>query len=223
MPSPFIKSPLGGILGVRSGSLYRLDPTGTVPLSTVGEFVNPFDPQKFALDVTDSEDWSIPFQVTENPLQDFSSASTNVHKLLESVSVSGTMISSLDLGLLASVGFPGLRADLVKFENLRALADKKEPVLFVSPRGSMPKAFIESVTLSWNPELGDNSLVTMSLREARIVSPLTAAAVVPDVEASFTGNNATKPVGTQAAAPVQTQETIPPEAFGLPPTVVPFF
>jgi hypothetical protein len=55
-------------------------------------------------------------------------------------------------------------------------------------------------------------LVTISIVEARIVSPLTGA-LVPDVAGSATGNNDIASAGAQAPTPVQTQTVIPPTSF----------
>jgi hypothetical protein len=230
MVAPFVENPLGGILGIRSASFFKLDPTGTVPTAGLGELINPLNPNKVAFDVTDSEDYERGYAVTTNPLQDFTSATSNVHKSLERITVSGTLVSSIDLALIGSVGVGGipgfggsLRADLLKIANLETIADEREPIMFISPRVSMPKAFIESIARSWSPDLGENTILTVTLVEARIVNPLTADVAVPDVAGSFTGNNATSPAGTQAAAPVTTQTVIPSSSFGLPPTVIPFF
>lgn len=229
MPEPFIQSPLGGILGVRSASFFRLDPSGTSPIESLGDLVNPFNPNKVSFDITDSEDSERSFTVTSNALQDFRNASSNVHKELERITVSGTLVSSVDLGPLGSVGTGGvlgfggsLRADLLRIANLETIADAREPILFVSPRVSMPRCFIESISRSWTPDLGENTLVTITLVEARIVNPLAAAEIVPDVAASLTGNNEVTQLGTQAGAPVLTQSVTPPIGFGLPPTVIPF-
>ena len=218
MANPFIKSPLGGILGVRNASFFRLDPLTATPIAPLGDLIAPFFPDKMSLDVVDSEDYELNYSITENPLQDFTSASSNVHKDLERVTVSGTLVSSIDLGILGSVGLPLLRSDLLKIANLERIADKREPILFVSPRVSMAKCFIASILRSWNPELGDNTNVTISLVEARIVNPLQADAVVPDVAGSFTGNNAASAVGTQAPSSIGFNLSTQPGAFGLPPT-----
>jgi hypothetical protein len=205
-----------------------LDPTGTVPVAPLGELVNPFNPNKVSFDVTDSEDESNNYTVTNNALQDFTDASSNVHKELEEVTFSGTLVSSIDLGPLGSVGTGGvpgfggsLRADLLRYANLKALADAREPILVVSPRISKPRMLITFLGRSWSPDLGENTLVTITVREARIVNPLDLQPSVPDVANSFTGNNSAASVGTQAPAPVTTQLQVPPSSFGLPPTIIP--
>ena len=66
----------------------------------------------------------------------------------------------------------------------------------------------------------ENTLITISLVEARVVSPITADNVIPDVESSATGNNRTTEAGSQAAATVQTQTVTPGAAPGVAPSVV---
>jgi hypothetical protein len=218
----FIKNPLEGILGAKTASFYRLDPTGTIPIEPVADLRPAFTPNRVTLDMVDAEDLSRSYQVTTNALQDFTSATSNVHRDLIRLTVSGTLISSVDLPFIGSVGFAGLRADLLKISNLETIADRREPIMVVTPRVSLAKAFIESVSRSWTPDLGENTLVTVSLVEARIVNPLSADAAVPDVAGSNTGNNAVVGAGAQSPAPVVTQSIIPGPVFGAAPNVVPF-
>ena len=100
--------------------------------------------------MVDSEDVERSYNVTTNALQDFTSATSNVHKNPERITVSGTLVSSVDLALAGSVGFAGLRADLIRVANLEELADARQPIMVVSPRVSMARAFIESISRSWN-------------------------------------------------------------------------
>lgn len=218
MVQPFIKSPLGGILGARTMAFYRLDSTGTQPIEPLGDLIPALTSDRVTLDMVDSEDVERSYNVTMNALQDFTSATSNVHKNPERITVSGTLVSSIDLALAGSVGFAGLRADLIRVANLEELADARQPIMVVSPRVSMARAFIESISRSWNPDQGENTLITVALVEARIVSPLTANEVIADVAASATGNNATTQAGSQAAPTVQTQILIPGAAPGIPPT-----
>lgn len=216
MVQPFIKSPLGGILGARTMAFYRLDSTGTQPIEPLGDLIPSLTSDRIALDVVDSEDVDRSYSVTLNALQDFTSAASNVHKNPERITVSGTLVSSIDLGPVGSAGFAGLRADLIRVANLEELADARQPIMVVSPRVSMARAFVESISRSWNPDQGENTLITVSLVEARIVSPLTANDVIPDTAASATGNNATTQAGSQSAPVVGTQVLGPPPAPGVP-------
>ena len=210
--SPFPKSPLGGNLGARTASFFRLDPTGTVPVEPLIDLVPALSGRRLTFDILDSEDFDLSFLVTTNALQDFRSAQSNVHQDLDRITVTGTVISSIDLGLVGSVGVAGipglgggLRADLIKADNLKRLARRREPIMYVSPRIDMPMAFIGSISQSWNPDLGDNTVLTISLVEARIVNPLIGLTAKPDLEASATGNNAPASAGAQGGSPVETQ------------------
>lgn len=228
MVQPFVKSPLGGNLGIRTATIYKINAAG-IPTATLIELANPFSPNKVGFDVVDSEDFSRTYTVTTNPLQDFTSATSNVHKNLDSMTVSGTLISSIDIPFIGSIGVPGipggfgggLRSDLLKLKTIYAIADTREPVMIVSPRQDMPRAFIESVSTGWNPDTGENTLVTITFKEARIVSPLGADAVLPDVASSFTGNNQITGFGTQAPSTITTQSVTPSGIPGVAPSVVP--
>ena len=220
MVQPFIKSPLGGILGARTATFYRLDSTGTQPIEPLGDLIPSVTSDRVGLDMVDSEDVDRSYMVTMNALQDFTSATSNVHKNPERLSLSGTLVSSVGLALAGSIGFAGLRADLIRVANLEELADARQPIMVVTPRISMPRAFIESISRSWNPAQGENTLITISLVEARVVSPITADNVIPDVESSATGNNRITEAGSQAAATVQTQTVTPGAAPGVAPSVV---
>lgn len=225
----FTESPLGGLLGVRTASLYKLDEFGVSPVEPIADLRPAFTSNRVVLDMVDTEDVERNYAVTTNPLQDFTSATSNVHREPIRLTISGTLISGIDLPFVGSVGLGGipgfgggLRADLLRVANLEALADRREPIMVVTPRVSLPKAFIESIVRSWAPEQGENTLLTIALVEARVVNPLSADAAVPDVAGMFTGNNATAGAGSQAPVPVQTQSFVPGAAFGAAPQVVPF-
>ncbi len=229
MVSPFIESPLGGILGARTASFFRLDRLTLTPIEALPDLV-PVRlgglANRVVLDMVDSEDVELSYQVTENPLQDFTTATSNVHRALKRMTLSGTLISGIDLPLIGATGLGGipgfgggLRADLLRLAKLEEIADRREPIMVVTPRRSFPTAFIESISPSWTPDQGDNTLVTITIVEARIVSPLTGA-TVPDVAGSATGNNAPTGAGAQAPTPVQTQ-SVTPQSFPASPEVIP--
>lgn len=213
----FDKNPLAGLIGSRTAAFFRLDPTGTVPIELVADLVPALTPNRITLDVVDTEDYQKTFLVTNNALQDFTSAQSNIHRELERMTITGTLVSSIDIPVLGSVGLGGfLRSDLRKMENLEALADRREPIMVVTPRRGFPKAFIESLGTSWNPATGENTLATISIIEARIVNPLLAASAVLDVEGSYTGNNILSDAGAQSGSEVDVQ-AFSQGAVGLPP------
>ncbi len=226
MVQPFRPSPLGGNLGVRNAVIYRLNRIGNSPVATIAELANPFSANKVGLDVVDSEAFSRAYTVTTNPLQDFTSATSNVHKDLMRITLSGTLISSIDVPFVGSIGVPGipggfgggLRADLLKIRTLEAIADERRPVMIVSPRVSLARAFIESVDTNWSPDVGENTQVSISFVEARIVSPLLAQNVPQDVGALANGNADVSSLGGQAPKAIgatASSSNVP----GLPPFV----
>ncbi len=220
MVSPFPKNPLGGNLGFRTASFYRLDPLGLVPVEPLLDIVPALNPARVTIDAIGSESRDLSFQITTNALQDFTSAQSNNHEDLERATISGVLISAVDLGPAGAAGLAGLRADLLKVDNLRAMAKRREPIMVVTPRIDMPRAFIEGISQSWDPDLGENTEVSISLVEARIVNPLAADSAIPDVEASATGNNVLAAVGPQGGAPVTTQSVTNSPVAGVAPTVV---
>jgi hypothetical protein len=226
MTRPFMESPLGGNLGVRTASFYRLNAVG-VPVQLISDLDPSPSNDRVRLDMIDSESAPKVYTVTSNAMQDLSNASSNVHKELNRIDVTGTLISSLNLGLIGSVGvgnLPGLsspfRPDLMALVALIAMADRREPIAYFSPRNSMPLALIESISPPWDPSLGENTIVSISLVEARIVNPLTATDQVLDVANSLTGNNASTPAGSQSGRAVETQAVTQSSTPGVAPTVV---
>ena len=224
----FQKTPLGGTLGLRTAAFYRVDRNSGLPIAKIGDLLPALGPDRVTYDAIDSETVSQGFAVTTNALQDLSSATSNVHRDLIRVSLTGTLISSIDLGLIGSVGLGGvpgfgggLRTDLLKLANLEALADAREPIAVITPRLSLPLAFIESIDRDWSPDIGENTIVSISLVEARIVNPLSAESEVPDVAASNTGNNSATATGNQIGREIITQSVTPPPVGGAAPGVIP--
>jgi hypothetical protein len=194
MVSPFQNNPLTGIRGPFGVTIFRLDPfLGIIPISPVVTLDG--NPDQITMDIVDSEDWSDEYSTTDNSLQDFSSASSNIHRELGTASWSGTLVGGQSL---LSDTLVGQRRDLRKVDELRALARRKEIVMAVSPRISFVRCFITSLGGNWNPELGENSQVSISVKEARVVSPLGAQQTEPDLDELLTGNNRATDSGTQA-------------------------
>ena len=221
MSSPFFEPPFAGALGLAKATIFRLDPTGTKPISPVGALVSRADPNRVSLDVVDTENIDHLYSVTSNPLQDFSAATLNVSRELIRMTISGLLVSAIDLPIVGSVGFPGLRTDLGRVDQIRRLADAKEPVMVITPRFTLPRAFIESLSRSWSPGDGESVPISISFVEARIVNTLAADSVIPDVAASQTGNNRTASHGGQAAQGVDNVTVTDADTFGVAPEVQP--
>lgn len=230
MNTPFVKAPLSGVLGTRTVSFYRLDPTGRIPIEPLGDLVPAQGADRVTFDMIDSEDGEVSFSVTTNALQDFSSASSNIHKELVRRTFTGTLIGGVNVAGAGSFGVSGApilgggsRNDLRKLAALVAIADRLEPIMVVSPRYSFARAWIEFIGDSWTPEIALNSSVSVSVVEARIVSPLRADAVVPDVASSLTGNNRKTSVGSQSTQSVETSQLQTSTTTGVAPSFgVPF-
>lgn len=188
-------SSLQGNLSIRTLAVYRLDPTGTLPIENIIDLIPGTSANRMTLDVIESEGYSANYSVTDNALQDFSDASTHVHKELRTLTVSGVLSSVLQTG--ASVAPPlgavptvnPTRADLERLSNLENMSDELVPVGVYTPRFAIPQAFITSVSSSWDPGLSKNLRITISFKEARIIAP-NQNEELPNYDASVTGNNA---------------------------------
>lgn len=226
MVSPIIQRAFEGLVGVSTASIYRLNRAGQ-PIGLVID-INPLPSEdSVQLDMIDAESSPDEYDVTENPLQDFTSATSNVHVRPKRMSITGTISSDVNLGLLGSVGIgnlPGqispLRKDLQALEALRVMGDRGEPVMVVTPRRTLPAAFFQLIDDPWAPDIGENTIVTLNFVEARIVDPLAPGSVIQDVAASNTGNNAVNSAGGQSGTSVATQRVTEPAAFGAAPYVV---
>lgn len=225
------KTPLGGTLGVRTAALYKLNKAGTQPIEKIGDLIPPLErltrANKVVLDMIDSEAWELSFETTENPLQDFTAAQSNVHQLPERLTIVGTLVSSIDLAGLTSVGIsgipaagiPGLRADLQRLEALADLGRAREPIMIVTPRHALMRAWIKGISDPWTPETAENTVVTIQLQEARIVSPLAAEQAIQDIAQMTTGNNRADGVGAKAPIEIIPANISDPTVFGLAPVI----
>ena len=191
-------SPLAGWLGGETASFFQLDPTGTTPVEPVADIVPGVTPFRITVDVVESEQQSRRYRTTRNAIQDFGDATSNNYAELVQVTIQGTLSAVGPLSVAVGAAFnPGARLDLLRMANLEALADRRRPIMFVSPRISMAKAFIVGLDRIWTPDHGESTGVSITLLEARIVSPLEVAAI-PDVDSLEPGNNAAQGGGDGA-------------------------
>lgn len=222
MVFPLVPSPLGGNLGAFTASVFKLDPTGTVPLEPILDLVPGFSPLRVTFDMVDSESISYEYEVTEHAIQDFLDISSNIRKRLEQVTITGTMGATPPF-VLGSVITPPVvgsfqRLDLIRARNLKALADARAPVMLVTPRVGLAKCIITSIQQNWTPAAAESTSMTLTFREARLVSPLTGDLLAPDFPSQTPGNNAAEGggVGTTATA---TESATASTTTGVPPTV----
>lgn len=194
-----------GNLGFRTVSVYVIDPITGTPLEPVPDLVPGVSPFRWTADIIDSESQDFTYSVTQNALQDLTDATSNVHRELRRISITGTLSDTIQVSQSIPFGGgspPVLRYDILRMKNLVAIADQRQPVMVVTPRGSLPKAFIENINIPWTPENGYSTVCNVSFVEARVVSPLTGA-LLPDYSAQLPGKNADSGGGQQAAQPTQ--------------------
>lgn len=200
-----VASPLGGILGATTCSVYRLDPTGTVPLEPIPDLVpGVFTPFRVTLDIVDSEQMASECDVTAHPVQDFFDVTSHVHKRLDMLNITGTLGAGLKPLPFQGPSAPSAfaRLDLLRVKNLRALQASRAPLMVVTPRNSLAKCFLASVVPSWTSADGERTTISLGFIEARLVSPLVGEAIVPDFPEQSAGNNAASGGGQAQTAPV---------------------
>lgn len=238
MVFPLTPSPLGGNLGATTASFFRLDPLGVAALEPLIDLVPGLTPLRVTLDMVDSESATYQYDVTEHPIQSFLDVTTNVYKRLERITITGTLGATPPLVTFPPTPIPGppsggaiippppvpgsfLRLDLLRIRNLKAIADARAPIMVVTPRLGLAKAFIESIVPNWNPNLAESSTVSITVKEARLVNPLTGGELIaPDFPSQEPGNNAETGGGqsqTSSISESATPQTGSPD--GLPPSI----
>jgi hypothetical protein len=228
MPFPTLALPFGGNLGAFTASIYRIDPFTGIPFEPLPDVVPGVTPLRVTIDCVDGESATYEYDVTEHAIQGLVDITTNVRRRLERLTIQGTLSGAppllpIDLGLDAPPLPPGLpsvgsivRLDLMRFKNLKSVADARLPVMVVTPRVSLAKAFITSLSHSWGPDDGESTQVSIAFVEARIVSPLTGDIAV-DYPAQTPGNNASG--GAPAQANVGASASNTNATTGIPPSV----
>jgi len=238
MVFPLVPSPMGGNLGATTASFFRLDPLGVAALEPLIDLIPGLTPLRVTFDMVDSESATYTYDVTEHPLQSFLDVTTNVHKRLEKITITGTLgatpplqnfppaplpspssAGGAALAVIPPPPVPGssLRLDLLRIRNLKSIADARAPIMVVTPRLGLGKCFIESIVPNWNPNLAESSTVTITVKEARLVNPLTGGELLaPDYPAQSPGNNASSGGGQsqtsaagESASPASTDAGAP--------------
>lgn len=221
----FDVSPLGGVLGASTCSVFKLDPlTFTVPIEPLLDLVPGITPLRVTFDMISDETIEHSYSLTKHSLVDVTDAISNVHRELRKLTINGFLSANLPIPVLPLPisALPNplglLRIDLIRLANLQKIADERQPVMVVTPRYSMPRAFIESVRRSWKPDNGESSDVTVSFTECRIVMPNIGAPLAADYSAQLPGNNSAA-AGGQGGAAGSNVSTTPSGTPGVPPTV----
>lgn len=219
-----IAGALAGIIGGSTASFYLLNPAG-IPFEPLPDLVPGITPLRVTYDMIDQEQAVFEYDVTEHVVQSLGDISSNIRARLKSVTVVGTFsgvppltptpIAAFEPDGPVSFFLPpapsaAVRLDLLRAAHLQAIADKKRPIMMVTPRVSLPMALITSVQQTWSPPLGESLTVAVTVRELKLVFPLAAPAVAPDYSAQLPGNNAA--VGGGQSATTEFTGTLAPSS-----------
>ena len=230
MGGPYLKAALPELLSPLQGpstcTVYLLEATTLLPIEPLVDLLPAISPARQSLDVVLSSQKSKRYSVTREPIQDGTTATTNVARELDTLTVSGiisaapmlaiagalgTLLTlatrggaSKALALAATVpgGFAPPRRDLMQLQMLELLADRRQIVMVVTPDLTLPHAFIESISRQNGPDVGDGTMVQLGFVEARIVSPAFAAAI-NDASEILGGKTSTVDAGGQPASAAQ--------------------
>lgn len=223
----FEQSPLGGVIGASTCSVFKLDPFfGMFPIEPLLDFIPGVSPLRVTLDMIDNETVVDEYETTTHPIQDISDATSNVHEKLKTLTIEGTLSATLPTAPLAipipAIPNPGgiLRIDLIRLRNLRNIQKERRPVMVVTPRYSIAQAWIGRIESNWRPELGESMSVNVTFTQAKIVAPSFGPPVASDASAQLPGNNSAVGGGLAStmSTPVSSTASATP---GLPPTVTP--
>jgi hypothetical protein len=216
---PLQASPLGGNLGATTCSIFQLDPTGTTALEPIVDLIPGLTPMRVTFDMVDQESAVFEYDVTEHAIQDFLSIASHIAKRLESISITGTLGATLPLvGALPLPPVPGsmARIDLLRVKHLKMMADRRLPIMIVTPRVGLARAAITSITQNWTPADAESTVVSMVIRELRLVSPIGGDLVSVDEAASTSGNTSSSGGGQAATSSAGGSSASYPSAVGPP-------
>lgn len=222
---------LSGFTGGKSYQtlvVYKLDPTGTVPIEplldlTVGSNVN-----RITIDLIESENYQQTYSVSQNTLSNSSLATSHVTRNLKGLSVTGFLVPNPSMGIsgilnpanliapISQILTKGEQLDRKRITILQSLADQGLPVGVYTPRWGIPRAFITSIACPWDPEVSQNSRIVLEFLEARIVSPVTGI-FVDDFTSQIPGNNQLTGGGQTSANATNTSSLSQPSSFGASP------
>ncbi len=202
-----------GSLGRTTCSIYALDARGT-PIERVADVVPGVSPLRVTLDTIDGEQLEQAWLVTRHTLQDLTDTTSNVRAELRMLTVAGVLAAAGPM-VIGSGAVRNARLDAIRFANLTALANLRRPVMVVTPRHSLDRAFITGLPASWSPTDGDSQPITIKFLEARVLTSASVASFV-DVDASPVGNNRSSGGGAGGSTSVA-GEAFGPAGPGIPP------
>lgn len=151
-----------------------------------------------------SEKHSLQFRIGDHPLQDGSTVSDHVQQELQEVTIEG-MFTNHSVKKGSSKKESSFKFDkeygsseiqqtvtntaLEKFEELKALAKKKEPVRLVCSLDTYPKMVITKLDYDRDEKSGSSIRFTMTLREVVIVKLKSSSGIYPFDPSSMTTDN----------------------------------
>lgn len=218
-----INNGIAGALSATTCSIYRLDPTGTIPIEPLADVVPGYGPNRVTFDAVSSEQHVETFRVTQNTMQDLTDATTHVRPELRRLTIVGVFAA----GGIHGSQIPGLptsglvrlgRFDLIRFGNLQTIARERRPVLVATPRFTLARAFIEALPASWTPADGDSMPITISFVQARVPRAGSIASFA-DVDAMACGNNSAGGGGSSSGGTSAVSESVSPALQGVSPMV----
>lgn len=204
------ESPLGGVLGAYTASIFALDPIlGVMPIEPLLDIIPGVSPLRVTLDMVDGEKVTHEYSITTNAIGDIADTTSNVHRKLRHLTLEGTLSAALSdppflpIPLLAFLPNPlGLiRVDLIRIQNLRKMADERRPVMVVTPRYSMARAFIGNVSSNWDPAKGHSHSVSIDFHEAFLAQPTLGKSIAGDFKSLASGNGAASGGGVGGTSP----------------------
>lgn len=208
---------VAGLPGAKRVMLYSLDPTLTTPIIPVVLDLLPtqaITPYSAGLDVAESVSKTTNYTITANPLLNFATTTSNAHKELETASVSG-IISATPIGgfLPPPPTFGIFRRDMLVAAVIENMAAQRRPILVVTPDWVMPRAFIESISRTADASDGEVVRLSITFREARVISPALAAGNIA-AAAMLAGAIATATAGAVAGKAMETPAALAGGALG---------
>jgi len=199
-----ISTGLNGTLAVRTASIYRLNKF-YIPIELITDLKPGLGTNRVTIDVIEGESYNQSYSVTDNVLQDFSFATSNIRRQPRVMSVTGVMASVLpneNASPSVAYGVPESnknRLDLVRFSNLEKIASECQPVGVYTPRHAFSVCALLSIDASWDPNTGINTRLSINIKEIRIANPLQGN-FVTDYNALSVANAANSSLGIQSAS-----------------------
>ncbi len=218
---------LEAISGPTTATIYKLDPTGLLPVEPLIDLVPAVSPNRQSIDIVASSTYIEAFRVTRNPIQSGFDVTSHVKKELATLKIQGVISGAPILAIAGAIGailgaanaasdgaivesgaqalgavipgFPAPRRDIMQLQMLRLLAGNRKPVMVVTPDLTLPRALITRIQRVNGPSVGVGTEVSIDFVEARIIAPQFVDAVL-DLDEVLGGKTSTTNAGGQATS-----------------------